>query len=109
MKQKKKRLLLISRLIGILFILISVFFSLIVWESKVLPTKYLLLFVGGFGSIILLFSWFLIGKKFRSWVKIFSIVVSFLIMAVLGFGLYYIERTYNFMNNIKERFSNCCF
>ena len=100
-KKKRKKLLFIGRLIAFILIVIASIFLIVINEFNVLPSKYLLLVVGVLGFFVLLNSWFLISKKFKAWIKLLAIFISALIIAVLSIGLYYIERTYNFMDNIK--------
>lgn len=101
--KKKKKALLIGRIIAAFLILLSAIFVTAISICNILPPKYRVLLQLVLFFIVFFNSWFLISKKFRLWIKSISIFISTIIILVLGIGLFYIERTYNFLDKIRDR------
>ena len=102
-KNTKKRINLVSKIIFVLYALISIFLLGLVLSLKVLPSKYLLILI----PIYLLFtvgSGFIVFKdKFKSWLKIVMDVIYVILIGIMSFGLYYLNTTLNFMDKIKSK------
>lgn len=102
-KNTKKKVNLISKIIFVIYLIISIVLMGLVLSLKVLPSKYLLILL----PIYILFtvgSGFIIFKnKFKNWLKILFDVIYVIISIVMCFGLYYLSTTLNFMDKIKSK------
>ena len=101
--KKKKKALLIGRIIAAILILISAIFITAISICNLLPFKYQILLQLITFFFVFFNSWFLISKKFKLWIKSIAIFVCTIIIIILSIGLFYIERTYNFLDKIKYR------
>ena len=101
--KKKRKALIIGRIVAVLLILISTVFVTAITICNVLPFKYLLLLQLIMFFFVFFNAWFLISKKFKLWLKSVSIFFSVIVMFILSIGIFYIERTYHFMDMIKYR------
>jgi len=103
MKKSKKIINIISLIIGIMLILFSFIIALAIAYCNILPTKYLILVYLVIALIILLPTIILIKKKFKSWCKITSAILSIVLMIMYSFIIFYIDSSYDFMDRIKSR------
>ena len=103
MKKKTKRKILVGRIISVFLILLSIIFMYVIKTCDILPFKYLALLFLVLGFFVSLNTWFLFEKGFKLWVKGIASFISIVIILTLSIGLFYIERTYHFMDKIKYR------
>jgi len=102
-KKKKKSKNIIGISLGILLLIFTIIFLVLLKMVNIIPDKYLLV-----GSIIvllitLIIEFFLLIRKknvFLKGIKIFCCVASIMLIGVYSFGIYYLNKTANFINNI---------
>lgn len=99
---KKAKGLAFFRAAAIVYVILALAFSALLWWLDVLPAKY---FYGGI-ALLLLASLFIVpvmysknGKRGR---KIGATVVAFLLIGVFGVGAYYLADTLDFLGNITQ-------
>lgn len=102
---KKKRI--ICQKIGKIFSLfirgISLAFFGMLFKMSVLPTKYMSILLAIYIPIYLILILFMLYKKLKLKIKIPCEVISFFLIILLGFGVFYMYQTMNFMGNIKTK------
>lgn len=102
-KKRKKVTTIISRIVFMIFLLISAILVIIGISLNVLPNKYLIPLML-FYLFILVLNGFLVWKRnTKNWLKIIAIFVCLLGTIVSSFGLYYLNSTLNLMSKIQTK------
>lgn len=105
MKKDKRKI--IVKVISIIFIIIYLstlsLLSYFIFKINVVPTKYLII---GFSLIILIILFLLFGlfSKNKKIIKIFCLFIIALLSFVFGFTTYYLNNTYQFLNNTQSKY-----
>lgn len=101
-KKKNKRLNLFSKLIFIIYLIISIITLGIVVTLKILPIKYMLVGLSIYGLITLISGISLINNNIKKEIKIVVniICIIFIFMFILVFN--YLNKTLNFMDKILD-------
>ena len=100
---EKEDVLLFSRVVAGILIVLSILFMYAVYLCNILPFKYFFSLLGILVFIVVFNSYFLIKEKPKIWLKLVLSFFSIAIISILSISLFYIERTYNFLEKIKTR------
>lgn len=103
MNKKKKKILKVSRIIGTILLVFSILFLFIVTYCNALPTKYLIILYLVISFYTYVTVNILYKKKFRSWLKVISNFISIIVILIYIIGLFYIQKTYDFIDKIGSR------
>lgn len=102
-KNKKNRNI-IGISLGILLLIITISFVSLIKLLNVIPDEYFIIGIGFISIITLLIEFFLLIRKkniLLKIIKIFCCILSILLIVVYSFGIYYLNNTLNFIDNIK--------
>ena len=102
-KKKLKKTTIISRIILIIYLIITLFMLGTVISMNVLPSKYLIPILFGYGVLTILLGIFAWKNNFRNWIKIISDIIFTIIIVISSFALYYLNSTFNLLDNIKNK------
>ena len=102
-KKKLKKTTIVSRVILIIYLMITLFMLGTVISMNILPSKYLIPSLIGYIFITALFGLFTWKNNFRNWLKIVSDIIFVIIIGICGFGLYYLNSTFTLLDNIKDK------
>ena len=105
MKKKKKKLKkakIVNLLLSLIWIILIIINSYLIFKFDVLPTKYLTLFVLIVDLLPILLILFIHNKKIIKPVRIFSIFVELLFIIVLSVSFFYLNKTFNFIDSIND-------
>ncbi len=102
-KKKLKKTTIVSRIILIIYLMITLFMLGTVISMNILPSKYLIPLLIGYIFITALFGLFTWKNNFRNWLKIVSDIIFVIIIGICGFGLYYLNSTFTLLDNIKDK------
>ena len=102
-KKKLKKITIISRIILIIYLIITLFMLGTVISMNVLPSKYLIPILIGYGVLTILLGIFAWKNNFRNWIKIISDIIFTIIIVISSFALYYLNSTFNLLDNIKNK------
>ena len=102
-KKKLKKTTIVSRIILIIYLMITLFMLGIIISMNILPSKYLILSLIGYVFITALFGLFAWKNNFRNWLKIVSNIIFVIIIGICGCGLYYLNSTFTLLDNIKDK------
>ena len=100
---KNSILLVITRVLATIMIVLTVIFIGVIKISDILPLRYFIGLTGILGFIVFAISWVLIDEYFKKPLRIFMLILSIGIISIISLGLFYIERTYSFLEKIKTR------
>ena len=100
-KRSRKKINIISIIVYFIMVIISITLIGTIINLNVIPDKYLIPGIIFYLIIVFLFSSVMIKKKFKKWIKIVFIILSLIIICISVFGMFYLNKTLNFMNNIK--------
>ena len=98
--KKKKKFKKFGIGVSIILAITFIVFSFFIIKVDVLPIKYLIPFLIILLGIIGFNIYILINKKFKLWLKYLSTLISLIIATIFIIGCVYINKTYNFMDNI---------
>ena len=98
--KKKKKFKKVGIGISIILAITFIVFSFFIIKVDILPIKYLIPFIILLLGIIGFNIYILINNKFKLWLKYFSSFISIIISIIFIIGSLYINKTYNFMDNI---------
>ena len=87
---------------GILFFLTSLFLSILI-PLNIIPTKYLTIIALPYGIILGIITIITLRKKNLKKLRILTILISLFISLLLATGLYYLNSTLKFMNQIQSK------
>lgn len=108
--RKNKNIIGISS--GILLLIVTIFFIILVSLLGVIPDDYLSIGIALISFITLVLEFILLIRKKSSvinGIKIFAYILSILLIGGYSFGIYYLSKTMNFIDNIsmmKEEVTN---
>lgn len=102
-KKKLKKTTIVSRIILIIYLIITLFMLGTVISMNVLPSKYLIPILIGYGVLTILLGIFAWKNNFRNWIKIISDIIFTIIIVISSFALYYLNSTFNLLDNIKNK------
>lgn len=99
---KKKKFQIIGIIFSILLAICFIIFSFFIIKVDILPIKYLIPFIILIGLIIFINIFILVKKKFKLWIKYVCLFISIILCFLFMIGSIYINKTYNFMDNIRN-------
>ncbi len=102
-KKKLKKTTIVSRVILIIYLILTLITLGIIISMNILPSKYLIPLLIGWGFISALLGLFAWKNNFRNWLKIVSDIIFVIIIGICGFGLYYLNSTFTLLDNIKDK------
>ena len=100
--RKNKNIIGISS--GILLLIVTIFFIILVSLLGVIPDDYLSIGIALISFITLVLEFILLIRKKSSvikGIKIFAYILSILLIGGYSFGIYYLSKTMNFIDNIS--------
>ena len=100
-KKKLKKTTIVSRIILIIYLIITLFMLGTVISMNVFPSKYLIPILIGYGVLTILLGIFAWKNNFRNWIKIISDIIFTIIIVISSFALYYLNSTFNLLDNIN--------
>ena len=100
-RKKNKALNIISKIIATIAIAIVIAFGLYVYKLDMLPAKYLTIIFIVLGIIYLILSLFAFHKSVKKGLKVFACIIFVLLSLTFGYGIRYVDKTYDFINNIS--------
>ena len=109
MKKSKKRLngkgkfLLIGKLVYLLVLILSIYLLTRIIKMNILPTKYLILVILVLVIVFLVIGLLIFKHGVKFFIKVFNIFLIFIVGLFMLFGLTYLNKTVNFLNNIKNK------
>ena len=102
-KSKLKKTTIVSRIILVIYLILSLIMLGTVISMDVLPVKYLVPLLIGYVVITGLFGFFAFKNNFRNWIKIVADLIFVILIAISSFGLYYLNSTFEMFDNIKDK------
>ena len=102
-KKKLKKTTIVSRVILIIYLILTLITLGIIISMNILPSKYLISLLIGWGFISALLGLLAWKNNFRNWLKIVSDIIFVIIIGICGFGLYYLNSTFTLLDNIKDK------
>ena len=102
-KSKKKQKHLISKIVGIISLLIYVAFSILLLVLDMVPVKYLTIFFIIFTFLYLLFLLFIFTKNIKNKFRTVAVVFLVLFGCVFGIGAKYLNDTIGFVDDINNK------
>lgn len=102
-KSKLKKTTIVSRIILVIYLILSLIMLGTVISMNVLPVKYLVPLLIGYVVITGLFGFFAFKNNFRNWIKIVADLIFVILIAISSFGLYYLNSTFEMFDNIKDK------
>lgn len=105
MSKKKKRKLIsnISKIIFMIYMIISLFMIGIVSTLNILPIKYWLISISIYLIILILFGFITFNRKIKNEIKVVIDIICFILLIIFVLGLNYLNKTLNFMDLIKAK------
>lgn len=103
-KSKKKKVFnIVSSIFTILCLMSLTIFSYYLFKINIIPTKYLIL---GYGVFIIIMGLLIVGAFInkRKNIKIVSLFIMSILSFVFGFVTYYLNSTYDFLNNTQSNY-----
>ena len=102
-KSKLKKTTIVSRIILVIYLILSLIMLGTVISMNVLPVKYLVPLLIGYVVITGLFGFFAFKNNFRNWIKIVADLIFVILIAISSFGLYYLNSTFEMFDDIKDK------
>lgn len=102
-KKRKKKINIVSRMIGIIFALSLALFLGLILYMDVLPTKYISIVLGVTLTIAIIIELLLFIPKIKSKIKIGTNVFAFLFIGLFLTGSYYLYNTIDFLGSITNK------
>ncbi len=102
-KSKLKKTTIVSRIILVIYLILSLIMLGTVISMNVLPVKYLVPLLIGYVVISGLFGLFAFKNNFRNWIKIVADLIFVILIAISSFGLYYLNSTFEMFDDIKDK------
>ena len=100
--KKKKKINIVSTIIGIIFLFLLVVFMGLIIYMDILPTKYFAIITGSLALLGIIFSLILFIPKIKGKLKIFASVFAVLFSAVFVFGIHKLYNTVDFLNKVTN-------
>lgn len=99
----KQKISIFSWIVFAILIIVSAITGSIVLSMKIVPAKYIIPLGIVYILILIGIGFVIFQKKFKNWLKILMSVISIIFIAGLSFGLYYLNSTLHFMNEIRSK------
>lgn len=102
-RKKKKKINILFKIIGIISLIITLFFCVTLFLLNMLPTKYLIII---YSIILVLYTILLLLvmlKKIKVKIKTFCTIILIIFDIIFGFGIYYISETISFVDIIDNK------
>ena len=102
-RKKKKKINILFKIIGIISLVITLFFCVTLFLLNMLPTKYLIII---YSIILVLYTILLLLvmlKKIKVKIKTFCTIILIIFDIIFGFGIYYISETISFVDIIDNK------
>lgn len=103
MKRSKSKKNIISKIIGIISLIVFISFSVLLLNLDMLPEKYLAIFFCVFIVLYLLLFIFIFKKNIKKKLRITSIVLLCVFAIIFGIGIKYLSETIGFVDNINNK------
>ena len=103
-KKKKKNKNIVGISLGILLLIMTISFMTLLKILNIVPDKYFLMGSIVIGIVTLLIEMvLLIRKKSKviKGIKIFAYIITFILLGLYSFMIYYLNKTMNFIDNIS--------
>lgn len=102
---KKKRIICqkIGKLLSVALGVVSLIFFGMLFQMSVLPTKYMTILLAIYVPIVFVLILLMLLKKLKLRIKIPCEVISFILIMILAFAIFYMYKTMDFMGNIKTK------
>lgn len=101
-KKKNNKINLFSKLIFIIYLIISIITLGIVLTLKILPTKYMLIGLSIYGLITLIFGFLLVNNNIKKQIKIIVNIICIISIITFILVFNYLNKTLNFMDKILD-------
>lgn len=102
-KHKLKKTTIVSRIILVIYLILSLIMLGTVISMNILPVKYLVPLLIGYIVITVLFGLIAFKNNFRNWIKIAVDLIFVILIAISSFGLYYLNSTFDMLDDIKVK------
>lgn len=102
-KHKLKKTTIVSRIILIIYLVLSLIMLGMIISLNVLPVKYLVPLLIGYVVISGLFGFIVWKNNFRNWIKIVADLIFVILIVISSFGLYYLNSTFEMLDDIKDK------
>lgn len=102
-KHKLKKTTIVSRIILVIYLILSLIMLGTVISMNILPVKYLVPLLIGYIVITVLFGLIAFKNNFRNWIKIAVDLIFVILIAISSFGLYYLNSTFDMLDDIKDK------
>ena len=102
-RKKKKKINMLFKIIGIISLIITLFFCVTLFMLDMLPTKYLIII---YSLILILYTILLLLvmlNKIKTKVKTICTIILIIFDMFFGFGIYYISETISFVDIIDNK------
>lgn len=103
LKHKLKKTTIVSRIILVIYLILSLIMLGTVISMNILPVKYLVPLLIGYIVITVLFGLIAFKNNFRNWIKIAVDLIFVILIAISSFGLYYLNSTFDMLDDIKVK------
>lgn len=103
LKYKLKKTTIVSRIILVIYLILSLIMLGTVISMNILPVKYLVPLLIGYIVITVLFGLIAFKNNFRNWIKIAVDLIFVILIAISSFGLYYLNSTFDMLDDIKVK------
>ena len=106
MKRRRKRkqnkvLNAISKTIATVAIVIAIIFEIYIYKLNMLPSKYTIIIFITLAVIYLILSLLAFSKRTKKGLKIFTCIIFILLSFIFGYGIKYMDKTSDFIDNIS--------
>lgn len=104
-KKKKRNKNIIGISLGILLLIITIIFLCLINAINLIPNNYFAIIAVIIAIITLVIETFLLIKKkniILKGIKIFCCIISIFLIAIYSFGIHYLSKTVNFLDNISK-------
>ena len=104
-KKKKRNKNIIGISLGILLLIITIIFLCLINAINLIPNNYFAIIAVIIAIMTLVIETFLLIKKknvILKGIKIFCCIISIFLIAIYSFGIHYLSKTVNFLDNISK-------
>ncbi len=103
MKNRKNKKYIMSKILGVISLILFVIFSVLLLMLDMLPTKYISIYFIIFGTLYLVFLMFIFINKIKNKLRITAVVFLCVFGIIFGIGTKYLSDTIGFMNVINNK------
>lgn len=104
-KSKIKKLNIFLFLISLIWIVLIILNTYLVFKYDVLPFKYLIIYIILIILIPLILIIFSMKKKVKKGIKVFVIIIGIISIILLNFAFYYMNKTFNFLDHFTSNYN----